>query len=166
MAARGINANVGMQGCSAHVHAGLAGLFFFLQQLAQCGDEIPFAEPGRCLACLRAGGCVVFHGSFFQCIHCRHYIIGPWPLLAVSPGSACSHWGEGCVRRLKPPRPGAATAHSMASRMNGWAGIHSVDPCTLTRRKLAFLGIWKVLLAKYRQSTRNGFCRTIVASYS
>lgn len=66
MAARGINANVGVQVRSADVHAGLAGLSCFLQQLAQCGDEVPFAEPGRCLGCLRASGCVVFHAVSFS----------------------------------------------------------------------------------------------------
>lgn len=47
MAACGINANIGVQGRSAHVYAGLTGLFCFLQQLAQCGDEVAFGESGR-----------------------------------------------------------------------------------------------------------------------
>jgi hypothetical protein len=55
VAARRINANLGVQIRTAYVHAGLAGLSFFLQQLAQYGDEVTFTEPGRCLACLRLG---------------------------------------------------------------------------------------------------------------
>lgn len=77
MAARRINTDVGVQCRSAHVHAGLAGFSSFLQQFAQRGDEVPFAEPGRRLAGWRADGSIVFHGSFFQCIHSRHYIIRP-----------------------------------------------------------------------------------------
>ena len=91
MAARRINTNVGVQGRSAHVHAGLAGFSRFLQQFAQRGDEVPFAEPGRRLAGLRANGSIVFHGSFFQNIHFRHYIIRPWPSLIVPPGNRCNH---------------------------------------------------------------------------
>ena len=76
MAARRINADVRVQVRSAYVDAGLAGFCFFLQQFAQCGDEVPFAESDGELACLRASGRVVFHGSFFKWVYFRHYTIG------------------------------------------------------------------------------------------
>ena len=100
VAARRIHANVRVQGRSAYVHAGLAGLSFFLQLLAQCGDEVPFAKPGRCLAGLRASACIVFHGSFFQCIHFRHYIIRPWRNATRGRNESIAPAGAAAAERL------------------------------------------------------------------